>query len=83
MAGSKAAEGVSASDMAKRLQIERWKRQIIKDLGKFVSRYRLVIHNLPPYYDDKKVAGLVKKYCPKTARFSQVCIDKNILFILK
>lgn len=59
LAGSSSAEGVSASDMAKRLHLERTKAQMLKDLNRFVARERLTMHNLPEKYDDKKLRGMV------------------------
>ncbi|XP_022823410.1 RNA-binding protein 28 [Spodoptera litura] len=58
VAGTKAAVGVSASDMAKRLALERSKTQMLKNLNRFVSRYRLVVSNLPAHYDDAKLRKL-------------------------
>ncbi|KAF9824712.1 hypothetical protein SFRURICE_010319 [Spodoptera frugiperda] len=58
VAGTKAAVGVSASDMAKRLALERSKTQMLKNLNRFVSRYRLVVSNLPAHYDDAKLRRL-------------------------
>ncbi|CAH0663734.1 unnamed protein product [Spodoptera exigua] len=58
VAGTKAAVGVSASDMAKRLALERSKTQMLKNLNRFVSRYRLVVSNLPAQYDDAKLRKL-------------------------
>ncbi|CAH0591679.1 unnamed protein product [Chrysodeixis includens] len=55
VAGTKAAVGVSASDMAKRLALERSKTQMLKNLNRFVSRYRLVVSNLPAHLDDAKL----------------------------
>lgn len=62
LAGHKAAEGVSATDMAKRLQIEQYKTQMLRNLNMFVSKERLVVHNLPPSWDDKKLMTLFQKY---------------------
>lgn len=61
-AGSPAAVGVSATDMAKRLQLERWKSQILRNLNMFVSRVRLVVQNLPASLDDAKLRLIFKKY---------------------
>lgn len=55
VAGSCAAEGVSASDMAKRLHLEQSKNQMLKDLNRFVAKERLTVHNIPPSYDSKKL----------------------------
>ncbi|KAE8745325.1 hypothetical protein FOCC_FOCC008011 [Frankliniella occidentalis] len=61
LAGSPAAAGVSPADMAKRLQLEQWKTQMLRNLNKFVSRNRLVIQNLPASYDDNKLKALCLK----------------------
>ncbi|KAK6637381.1 hypothetical protein RUM44_007797 [Polyplax serrata] len=80
-AGSKAAAGVSASDMSKRLQLEQWKSQILKNLNMFVSRTRLVIHNLPTHYDDAKLRHLFVKHGNPNAviREAKVMWEKNKL----
>lgn len=62
LAGSPAASGVSQADMAKRLQLEQWKTQMLRNLNKFVSRNRLVLQNLPSSYDDQKLRALCLKY---------------------
>ncbi|XP_070803525.1 RNA-binding protein 28 [Pituophis catenifer annectens] len=50
-AGTKAAEGVSAADMAKRARFEELKRQKLRDQNIFVSQTRLCVHNLPKSVD--------------------------------
>ncbi|XP_028026109.1 RNA-binding protein 28 [Bombyx mandarina] len=63
VAGTKAAVGVSASDMSKRLALERSKTQMLKNLNRFVSRYRLVVSNLPPNCDD----STLRRVCSRAA----------------
>uniref|UniRef100_A0A8C8Z1E7 RNA-binding protein 28 n=1 Tax=Prolemur simus TaxID=1328070 RepID=A0A8C8Z1E7_PROSS len=58
-AGTKAAEGVSAADMAKRERFELLKHQKLKDQNIFVSRCRLCLHNLPKALDDKQLRKLL------------------------
>ena len=58
MAGSVAAAGLSMADMEKRLQLEQWKSQMLRNLNMFVSQFRLVIHNLPPSWNDSKLRHL-------------------------
>ncbi|KAK1335168.1 hypothetical protein QTO34_004749 [Cnephaeus nilssonii] len=58
-AGMKAAEGVSAADMAKRERFELLKHQKLKDQNIFVSRTRLCLHNLPKAVDDKQLRKLL------------------------
>lgn len=59
LAGSAAAEGVSATDMSKRLRLEQVKSQMLKNLNRFLSKDRLTIHNLPEHYDDEKLRKMV------------------------
>lgn len=63
LAGSAAAEGVSTSDMAKRLQLEQSKSQMLKNLNRFVSRERLTVHNIPPSYDSQKLRLKIVQAC--------------------
>ncbi|XP_063701847.1 RNA-binding protein 28 [Culicoides brevitarsis] len=72
LAGSSAAEGVSASDMQKRLHLEKIKAQWLKDLNRFVARDRLTIHNLPEKYDDKKLKGMVIQQTGETPKECKV-----------
>lgn len=60
-AGSPAAEGVSAADMAKRLRLEQSKSQSLKNLNRFVSKERLTVHNIPPSYDSAKLRKVIAK----------------------
>lgn len=59
LAGSAAAEGVSATDMSKRLRLEQVKSQMLKNLNRFLSKDRLTLHNLPEHYDDDKLRKVV------------------------
>ncbi|XP_016045131.1 RNA-binding protein 28 isoform X1 [Erinaceus europaeus] len=58
-AGTKAAEGVSAADMAKRERFELLKHQKLKDQNIFVSLTRLCLHNLPKAMDDTQLRKLL------------------------
>lgn len=60
-AGTPAAEGVSPSDMSKRLFLEQSKNQLLKDLNRFVSKDRLTVHNIPPTFDDARLRKVVEK----------------------
>lgn len=59
LAGSAAAQGVSATDMSSRLRLEQIKSSMLKNLNRFISRERLTIHNLPDTYDDDKMRKMV------------------------
>ncbi|KAM6301734.1 LOW QUALITY PROTEIN: RNA-binding protein 28 [Podargus strigoides] len=58
-AGTKAAEGVSDADMAKRARFEEFKYQKLKDQNIFVSRTRLCVHNLPKAVDSAHLRRLL------------------------
>ncbi|XP_077299400.1 RNA-binding protein 28 [Arctopsyche grandis] len=74
LANSKAAQGVSTSDMAKRLALEQSKSQMLRNLNRFISVYRLNIHNIPPHFTDVDLRRVciemtnVKPYCLKECR---------------
>ncbi|RVE52546.1 hypothetical protein evm_002940 [Chilo suppressalis] len=74
VAGTKAAEGVSASDMSKRLALERSKTQMLKNLNRFVSRYRLVVSNLPATYDDTRL----RRLCARSATVTECRIMRDL-----
>lgn len=59
IAGSSAAESVSATDMAQRLRLEQSKNSLLKNLNRFISRERLTVHNLPEHFDDDKLRNMV------------------------
>ncbi|KAM4573510.1 RNA-binding protein 28 isoform 2-T2 [Odontesthes bonariensis] len=56
--GTKPAEGLSEADMAKRTRFEEIKRAKLRDIGVFVSKTRLCIHNLPKSVDNKRLRAL-------------------------
>ncbi|NXG39616.1 RBM28 protein, partial [Dromaius novaehollandiae] len=60
-AGTKAAEGVSDADMAKRARFEELKYQKLRDQNIFVSRTRLCVHNLPKAVDSAQLRRLLLK----------------------
>ncbi|XP_012279584.1 protein timeless homolog [Orussus abietinus] len=78
LAGSPAAEGVSATDMARRLQMEQWKSQMLRNLNMFVSRIRLVIHNLPPTLDDAKLRQLLKNHSSPKAVITEARVMRDM-----
>jgi len=65
---------VSISDMEKRLKLEQWKSQMLRNLNMFVSRIRLVIHNLPPDLDDAKLRQLFKNHSGPKAVIKEVIL---------
>lgn len=78
VAGTKAAEGVSSSDMSKRLALERSKTQMLKNLNRFVSRYRIVVSNLPPHVDDAKLRRLCVSAADKRATVTECRVMRDL-----
>lgn len=75
---SAALKGVSRTDLAKRIRIEEYKTQMLKNLNMFVSRERLVVHNLPLTWDDKKFRELCKKFAGEGAKIKEARIMRNM-----
>ncbi|KAH8369605.1 hypothetical protein KR093_000273 [Drosophila rubida] len=78
MANSKAADGVSASDMARRHELEQVKTQVLKNLNRFVSRNRLSIHNLPLNYDNEKLKQMALTYTGFRPHECRVMRDQKV-----
>jgi len=76
--GTAAANGVSVHDMNKRLELEQWKSQVLKNLNMFVARNRLVVHNLPANMDSTKLKELFSKHSRPKAVL-KVSYDFNLL----
>ncbi|XP_063832170.1 RNA-binding protein 28-like [Ostrinia nubilalis] len=77
-AGSRAALGVSGSDMAKRLALERSKTQMLKNLNRFVSRYRLVVSNLPPSWNDTRLRRVCVAAAGRTAVVTEARVMRDL-----
>lgn len=78
LAGTKAAQGVSATDMAKRLQLEQYKTQMLRNLNMFVSRERLIIHNLPPSWNDAKLRMLMERHAGPNAVIREAKVMRDL-----
>jgi len=76
--GTAAAEGVSASDMARRKVLEKQKKNLLKNLNMFVSANRLCVRNLAPYVDDSKLRTIFAKEVPKSARITEAKVMKDM-----
>lgn len=77
-AGSPAAAGVSSADMAKRLRLEQWKSQMLRNLNMFVSRTRLVVHNLPASMDDTKLRKIFERVSNPRAVIREARIMRDL-----
>ncbi|KAF5302349.1 hypothetical protein FQA39_LY10388 [Lamprigera yunnana] len=78
LAGSKAAESVSATDIAKRLQLEQYKTQTLKNLNMFVARTRLIVHNIPFSWSDAQLRKLFQKHCGPKGVIKEARIMRNM-----
>ncbi|XP_046748150.1 RNA-binding protein 28 [Diprion similis] len=78
LASSPAAVGVSAGDMARRLQLEQWKSQMLRNLNMFVSRVRLVVHNLPISVDDKKLREIFQNHSGPKAVIREARVMRDL-----
>lgn len=80
LAGTPAAEGVSPSDLEKRLQLEMKKRKLLRILTNFVSKTRLCVHNIPPEWDNLKLKKLfLSNAGDRKAKIVECRIMKNKL----
>ncbi|XP_059482692.1 RNA-binding protein 28 [Neocloeon triangulifer] len=78
MAGSTAAKGVSAADMAYRLQLEQSKSQMLRNLSMVVSPLRLAVHNLPENYSDQALRKMFQKHAPAGAKITEARIMRDL-----
>ncbi|KAL0117998.1 hypothetical protein PUN28_008993 [Cardiocondyla obscurior] len=78
IAKSPAAAEVSVSDMEKRLKLEKWKSQMLRNLNMFVSRVRLAVHNLPPNLDDAKLKQLFKNHSGPKAVIKEARVMRDL-----
>lgn len=78
MAGTPAADGVSVADMSRRLQLEKWKSQILRNLNMFVSPTRLVVHNIPPSWTDSQLRKLFQDHSGQGAIITEARIMRNM-----
>ncbi|XP_047004070.1 RNA-binding protein 28 [Schistocerca americana] len=78
MAGTPAADGVSVADMSRRLQLEKWKSQILRNLNMFVSPTRLIVHNVPPSWTDSQLRKLFQDHSGQGAIITEARIMRNM-----
>ncbi|KAJ9592493.1 hypothetical protein L9F63_015909, partial [Diploptera punctata] len=78
VAGSRAASGVSMTDMAKRLQLEQSKSQLLRNLNMYVSPIRLVVYNVPPTWTDDKLRKLFQKHGGANAVVKEARLMRDI-----
>lgn len=78
-AGMKSAEGMSTSDMTKRMRFEELKRHKLKDVNIFVSPTRLCVHNVPKSVTDQQLRKLCLQAAgTKEARIKECRIMRDL-----
>ena len=50
----------------KRAKVEKWKRQMLKDLNAFISPTRLCFRNIPETYSDAQLKKIIVKNVSKS-----------------
>ncbi|GFR09182.1 RNA-binding protein 28 [Trichonephila clavata] len=75
---SEEVKNMPKGDAAKRAQLEKLKRQKLKNVNFFISDKRLLVHNLPPTLTDSKLREIFKKAVGHGA----VIIEVDIFFII-
>nr|XP_053626889.1 RNA-binding protein 28-like [Cherax quadricarinatus] len=70
--GTRAALGVSNTDLALRTRREQVKRRMLQNLHIFVSKIRLCINNLPDRIGDKQLHAIFSKHAPDGAKITEV-----------
>jgi len=76
--GTQAAAGVSVADLDKRKQVDKYKKNILKNLNMFVSNVRLCVRNLPAQYDDKKLRKLCVTNAPQGAKLKEAKVIRDM-----
>jgi len=76
--GTQAADGVSTTDMTMRKQVERQKKNLLKNLNMFVSSTRLCVRNLPDHVDDSKLRTIFAKNVPKSAKITECKVMRDL-----
>ncbi|XP_023241758.1 RNA-binding protein 28-like [Centruroides sculpturatus] len=77
-AGSDAAKGVSQADLKKRLELEAYKKRLLKNLHYFISPVRLCVHNLPSHVDDNKLKKIFLKAAGPQAKVISAKVMRNL-----
>jgi len=76
--GTKAAIGVSKSDLQLRVNLEKRKKEMLKDLNRFISKDRLCVRNLPLEITDDKLKALVLKFVEPKPKIAELKVMKDM-----
>ena len=76
--GTKAAIGVSKSDLKLRVNLEKRKKEMLKDLNRFISKDRLCFRNLPLDITDAKLKTLILKFVEPKPKIEALKVMKDM-----
>ena len=76
--GTKAAIGVSKSDLKLRVNLEKRKKEMLKDLNRFISKDRLCFRNLPLDITDAKLKALILKFVEPKPKIEALKVMKDM-----
>ena len=77
--GTQAAIGVSKTDLELRVKLEKRKKEMLKDLNRFISPNRLCIRNMPENIDDVQLKKLIKKHVKMSGlKLTEVRVMKDL-----
>lgn len=76
--GTQAAIGVSKTDLTLRVQLEKRKKQMLKDLNRFISDTRLCIRNLPMNITDNAMKKLILKHVEEPGKITECKVMKDM-----
>lgn len=76
--GTQAAIGVSKTDLELRVQLEKRKKQMLKDLNRFISSNRLCIRNLPINVTDAGLKKMIGKHVKSKIALTEVRVMKDL-----
>ena len=76
--GTKAAEGVSKTDLQLRTNLEKRKKEMLKDLNRFISKERLCIRNIPMEITDKSLKSLILRFVEPKPKITELKIMKDM-----
>ena len=76
--GTQSAIGVSKKDLELRTLLEKRKKQMLKDLNRFISTTRLCIRNLPEKINQPTLKRLIMKNAPKDSKITECRVMKDM-----
>jgi len=76
--GTQSAIGVSKKDLELRTVLEKRKKQMLKDLNRFISSTRLCFRNMPMNVQDKTLKRLISKHVESKPKITECRVMKDL-----